>query len=172
MQSRRAKKFKTLRRIHVPDAIYFVTATTRRRTTIFCARSADAVSATFQRVRADNRADVLAYAVMPDHIHALLRPRDGAPIGDLMAFVKRVSSAGIRRTGHTGRVWEERFYDRVIRDEEELRNVVAYIHGNPVESGLCEDERDWPWSTANPLVSSDLEDLQSDWNRPLESGPG
>ena len=71
----------------------------------------------------------------------------------------------MQRDGHAGRVWERRFYDRVIRTEEEFRNAIAYIHANPVRAGLCPDEREWRWSTANPSVPSDLETITMRWNR-------
>ncbi len=159
------KKIKTLRRVHVPGAIDFVTASTRRRAPILRGKGADAVSEAFQQSRAQGRASVLAYVVMPDHIHALLRPEAGAPIGKIVAFIKHVSMKAIKRDGHAGRVWEERFYDRVMRTEDELRNAIAYIHANPVRAGLCPDEREWRWSTANPMAASDLETVMTCWNR-------
>ncbi|MBM4437109.1 MAG: transposase [Actinobacteria bacterium] len=164
MNSDALKKLKTLRRIHIPGAIYFVTASTHRKATVLRERSAHAVSAALQRLRAESRADVLAYVVMPDHLHALLVPRGGDQIGKVVAFIKHVSSKSVRRGGFAGRVWEERFYDRVLRNEDELRNAVAYIHANPVRAGLCEDERAWPWSTEHTSVPSNLTRVFARWN--------
>ena len=70
-----------------------------------------------------------------------------------------------------GRVREQRFYDRVMRDDE-LRNAIAYVHANPVKAGLCETEADWRWSTANPFVDSDLRRVVVDWHRPAKSPSG
>ena len=115
---------------------------------------------------------MLAFVVMPDHIHALLRPEPGAPISRVIAFIKHVSMKAIRAYGHPSQVWEERFYNRVMRDEDELRNAIAYIHANPVRAGLCPEERQWRWSTANALVPSDLEALTTHWNAAASPSAG
>ncbi len=103
---------------------------------------------------------------MPDHFYAVLQPAGVLPIGKVLAFLKRVSANSMRRHGYQGRVWEERFYDRVIRSEEELSNAVTYIHENPVKAGLCDENSQWSWSTAHPSVLSDLDLVTIRWNVP------
>ncbi|HLA81858.1 MAG TPA: transposase [Thermoleophilia bacterium] len=153
----RNRKSKTLRRVHVPGAVYFVTATTRHREPILVGDRAGAVVEAFERLRGESRAHVLAFVVMPDHIHALLIPLAEGHIGDPMKFFKRVAGNQIRRSGHAGRAWEARFYDRVIRDRAELDAAVEYIDTNPVQAGLCEEPTAWPWSTAACIERWDLE---------------
>ena len=150
-------KPKTLRRMHVPGAICFVTATTRRREAILVGDRARAAMEAFKRLRAESRVRVLAFVVMPDHIHALLSPMGESQIGDSMKFFKRVVGNQTRKSGHVGRVWEARFYDRVIRDRPELMAAIEYIHANPVRAGLCEEPVVWPWSTAACIDRWDLE---------------
>jgi len=111
----------------------------------------------FKRLRAESRVRVLAFVVMPDHIHALLSPMGESQIGDSMKFFKRVVGNQTRKSGHVGRVWEARFYDRVIRDRPELMAAIEYIHANPVRAGLCEEPVVWPWSTAACIDRWDLE---------------
>ena len=156
----RNPKRKTLRRVHVPGAVYFVTATTRRRKAILVGDRAGAVLQAFERLRAQSRARVLAFVVMPDHVHSLLSPPPQSPIGGAMKFFKRVASNQLRRSGHVGRVWEARFYDRVIRDRAELIAAVEYIHANPVRAGLSEQSTGWPWSTAACIDRWDLDSVE------------
>ena len=139
---------KMLRRYHMPGGIYLVTATTRRRQPLLTGAAADVTVRAFERIGEEQRALAMAYVVMPDHVHAVVQPRHGATIGEVVKFFKRVSGNAIRKLGHTGRTWEARFYDRVIRGDLELTNAIRYTHWNPVKAGLCEDPEDWPWSSA------------------------
>jgi hypothetical protein len=61
------------------------------------------------------------------------------------AFGRIVRSRGFRG----GRVWQRRFYDHVIRGEEDWRTKLHYLHGNPVRAGLMESAADYPWSSAS-----------------------
>ena len=159
----RLRKRKALRRFHVRGAIYFVTATTRRRRVILVDAAADAVVQAFSRLRDEQRAAVLAYVVMPDHVHALMQPGGNVEIGAVMKYLKRIAGNQIRRLGHSGRLWEARFYDRVMRDDGELASAVSYIHENPVRAGYCLQPEDWRWGTASPAVESDLQIVQASW---------
>ena len=158
------EKRKTLRRFHEPSGLYFVTTSNRRRRLVFAGESGGVVAAAFERLRAEDRADVLAYVVMPDHVHAIVRSRGEATVGKVMAFLKRVVGNELRRRGVEGWVWEARFYDRLIRDEDEFWNAVRYIHENPVKAGICERPEEWAWSTSNAAVGADLEDLLVEWS--------
>ena len=139
---------KTIRRYHSPGDIYLVTATTRRRRPLLVDAGADAAARAFERVADERRATVSAYVVMPDHVHAVLQPLNGATVGEVVKFFKRISGNSIRKLGHIGRTWEARFYDRAIRGDAELANAITYTHWNPVKAGLCEEPEDWRWSTA------------------------
>jgi len=48
----------------------------------------------------------------------------------------------------TGAFWQREYYDRYIRNQDHLANVVQYIEQNPVKAGLCASAKDWPWSSA------------------------
>ena len=45
------------------------------------------------------------------------------------------------------RVWQPRFWEHTIRDDEDLANHVSYVHANPVRHGLVASMDDWPYST-------------------------
>lgn len=89
---------------------------------------------------------LLAYCFMPDHLHALVLGRHDA--ADLIRFVQRFKQATAfdfkREAGL--RLWQQSFYDRVLRIEEDLTDVAAYILSNPVRSGVVPDLRDYPLS--------------------------
>ena len=81
---------------------------------------------------------LLAFCFMPDHLHALVEGQhDNA---DLIRFVQRfkqVTAFHFKRESRL-RLWQQSFYDRVLRVEEDLAEVAAYILSDPVRSGLAE----------------------------------
>jgi REP element-mobilizing transposase RayT len=86
---------------------------------------------------------VLAYCFMPNHLHVLVESaRDGSDVRHFVkAFKQQTGYAFKRETG--GRLWQEGYFDRILRREEDTRGVVAYIWGNPVRAGLQADFRSW-----------------------------
>jgi len=89
---------------------------------------------------------LLAFCFMPDHLHALVLGRHDA--ADLIQFVQRFKQATAfdfkRETGL--RLWQQSFYDRALRIEEDLADIAAYILSNPVRSGLIAELSDYPLS--------------------------
>ena len=83
--------------------------------------------------------------VMPDHLHALLAlPGEGVSLSDIVHHLKARTTAqyalGVRQQGwppFPGTLWQRGFYDRVIRDEEELNRVREYILQNPLRWTLA-----------------------------------
>lgn len=89
--------------------------------------------------------NLLLYCIMPDHVHVLVQIQNG----NLIAFVRVVKSiAGIwwrkLRPG-CGDIWQRSFYDRGVRDETAMAEVVGYILNNPVAEGLAEDWSQYQW---------------------------
>jgi putative transposase len=77
---------------------------------------------------------------MSDHFYAVIDPR-GTNISRIMQRLK-IKFAGLYRSRYglrKGRVWQNRFWDHVIRDQNDLNRHLDYIHYNPVKHGLCAD---------------------------------
>ena len=92
---------------------------------------------------------LLAWCVMPNHVHVLIETREGWLLSGLLHSWKSFTAKSInRRLGHTGTVWMQDYFDRYIRDDHHLAAVIAYIHANPVKAGLVRNEREWPHSSA------------------------
>jgi REP element-mobilizing transposase RayT len=78
-----------------------------------------------------------AFAVMPNHVHALVRPTHPNTLTAVLHSWKSYSANQLqRRAGITGRVWQEESFDRLVRDESELAKFHSYIVGNPVAAHL------------------------------------
>ena len=102
------------------------------------------------------KAFVLAYAVMPDHLHVVAVPRDGETIATVMQSIKGFSSYRINRVlGRRGRLWQQSYHDHVIRTEEQLLAAIRYVERNPVEDRLVDTPEDYPYSSATVDLSAD-----------------
>ena len=93
---------------------------------------------------------LLAWCIMPNHVHVLAETQEGWPLSGILHGWKSFTAKAInRRLGRTGPVWMRDYFDRYIRDDRHLAAVIAYIHGNPVKAGLVQDQSVWPYSSAS-----------------------
>ena len=82
----------------------------------------------------------LSWVVMPDHIHWLFQLGDVKDLSVVMKHFKaRVTKELNRKTNRSGPVWQKAFYDRAIRDNEDLQILARYIVANPLRAGLVEN---------------------------------
>ena len=89
-----------------------------------------------------DRYELLAWAVMPNHVHAVVRPLGTHTLTDILHSWKSFAAKQANSIlGHQGQLWQEEYYDHLIRDEEDFNNEVNYVVNNPAKAGL----KDWPW---------------------------
>ena len=109
---------------------------------------------------------LLAYCVMPNHVHAVFTPNSEAPPavpGDVIeapptgpltpimhALKSYTAHAANDLLGRSGPFWQRESYDHWVRDDEELARVVEYVVRNPVTAGLAAEPGDWPWTWRDP----------------------
>ncbi len=76
--------------------------------------------------------DVIAFVVMPNHVHLLIKPSGDKTLSDIIQSIKRFSSLQInRKLAREGRVWQKEYFDRIVRSSEQLKHYVSYIITNP-----------------------------------------
>jgi REP element-mobilizing transposase RayT len=92
---------------------------------------------------------LLAWCVMPNHVHTLIRQEPGFPLGKIVQSWKSFTAKEINSwLGRSGKVWHPDYFDRFIRNDEHLSAALAYIEENPVKARLVKDARGWLWSSA------------------------
>lgn len=95
--------------------------------------------------------DVLAYCIMPNHVHLVLIPYESSDTADyslakIMHNIKRNSANHANKIlGRTGIFWQHESYDHFARDEKELERIINYVLYNPVKAGLIDDWTKWKW---------------------------
>ena len=96
--------------------------------------------------------DVLAYCIMPNHVHLVLAPYESSNFADfgltkIMHNIKRNSANQANKIlGRMGSFWQHENYDHFARDEKELERIVKYVLYNPVKANLVKNQSDWKWS--------------------------
>jgi putative transposase len=93
--------------------------------------------------------DLLAYCLMGNHWHLLLRPRTDAALSAMMAWLTVTHAR--RHHQHypnpgSGHLYQGRFKSFPVQSDEHFLIVARYIHGNPARAGLVQRARAWPWS--------------------------
>ncbi len=116
---------------------------------------------------------LLAWCVMPNHVHALIEVVEGFPLGDVVHSWKSFTAKECNRALHrTGAFWMPDYHDRFIRDNNHLRKAVAYIQENPVKAGLCEISERWPWSSAGRKDAGEAPTLEDAGEAPTLKDAG
>lgn len=96
--------------------------------------------------------ELLAYCIMPNHAHIVLKPCKLSDAADysltkITHNIKRnsakLANAALRRTGQ---FWQHESYDHFVRDDSELGRILQYVVNNPVKAGLVSDWRAWKWN--------------------------
>jgi putative transposase len=99
---------------------------------------------------------LLAWVVMPNHIHALVELWR-VPLGKVVQGWKSYTTKEANRIlGREGAFWEADYFDRYIRDEAHFWRVVRYIENNPVKARLAKTPEEWLWSSARYRSRADL----------------
>jgi len=98
----------------------------------------------------DRRYHLLAWVIMPNHVHVLIETVAGHPLASVVGRWKSFTAKRANSLLHrTGAFWWPDYFDRAIRDERHLERSIEYIHSNPVKAGLAEYPAQWPFSSAS-----------------------
>ena len=144
----------------------FVTFSCYRRVPVFRDETcAEIFTRHIQSLRDYHKIQILAYVVMPEHVHLVLHPPEAVKLGLVVGQMKGRSAheivesmrersdpllAQLRRTRgkiiyHS--VWQKRFYDHNCRTPETVREKINYCHNSPVARGLVREPGEWRWSS-------------------------
>ncbi len=83
------------------------------------------------------RYDLLAWVVMPNHVHALVTPKDGFHLDQILHSWKSFTAHEIsKRLSRHGPLWQHEGYDHIVRKPEALWAIAKYIADNPKKAGI------------------------------------
>ena len=92
--------------------------------------------------------ELYAWVILPEHFHAIIFPGEKR-ISDIMKRLKLSFAADFRKRHNmpNGRAWQAGFWDHMIRNDDDFKRHLDYIHINPVKHGLVNYAQDWPHSS-------------------------
>ena len=96
--------------------------------------------------------DLICYCIMPNHIHLVFTIiSKEKSLSEIMKMIKGTSSVMINKyLNRTGSLWQAESFDRLIRDDTEMYNIVKYVLLNPVKANLVSDWKNWEHTYCHP----------------------
>jgi putative transposase len=165
------------RRNFVPGGTFFFTVTLADRRSSVLVEHISALRSAFRKTRSERPFAIDAIVILPDHLHTVMTlPLTDADFSGRWRRIKSLFSRHIAagdktlRTNLKGEysLWQRRFWEHTVRDEEDFARHVDYIHYNPVKHGLASQVRDWPYSSFHQYVRRGV--LPEDWGGTVNEG--
>jgi len=160
-------------KLETSDAVYFITMVTKGRRHLFIPDvTSDIIRETMFFMSADLDFDFLAWVILPDHIHWLIKPGNN-DYSDIVFSYKRRITAEFRREGFitpNTTIWQDRFWERTVRNENEMSNYIEYIHYNPIKHGWVDCVANWRYSSYHDYVLDGIypDDLRGEANATIQ----
>jgi REP element-mobilizing transposase RayT len=90
--------------------------------------------------------DLYFCIVMPDHVHLVFQLTGGKSLSEVMKSLKQYTGRKLKeRAGINSSVWQEQYYDHLIRKDEDLHEIIKYCWYNPVRAGVVDNPKEYPY---------------------------
>ena len=160
------------RRIFEDGYSYFITLATYRRMPLLV-KNIDLLRQSFRLSKEKYNYSIDAIVILPDHLHMIVTPERSAEYPKIITHIKRSFVYGLDsdtkalaksaatgskyKRGHSG-IWQDRYYEHTIRNENDYRVRFDYIHYNPVRHGLVGRADEWNYSSFGRFVEKGVYD--------------
>nr|WP_264774033.1 transposase [Coxiella burnetii] len=162
------KKKKTMqyRRVFIPNGTYFFTVNLLERRRSLLIDHIDQLRLSFSQVKLNHPFKIEAIVILPDHLHMIMTlPENDAKYSQRWNLIKGYFSRSIeknerismsRKSKRERGIWQRRFWEHLIRNEDVFEKHVNYIHYNPVKHGCVENPMDWQYSSIHYYVTKGI----------------
>ena len=100
------------------------------------------------------RYELLAWCVMPNHVHVVFSPLHGYEPDQILHSWKSFTSHAINKLlKRSGALWERESFDHLVRSARSLELFIRYTEENPVAAGFCRTASEWAYSSASRIVN-------------------
>ncbi len=159
------------RRTDIAGGTYFFTVNLAERKRTLLIDHVNVLRKVLKQVKQKHPFSIDAIIVLPDHLHMLWTlPKDDCDYPTRLMLIKAGFSRQIEKgelinasrysKGERG-IWQRRYWEHLIRDEQDYMNHVNYIHYNPVKHGYVEQASAWKYSSIHRYIEAGA--LEQDW---------
>jgi putative transposase len=142
------KHLRRLERVWIDWPIYFITTCTFKRHPLLASREvAEILVDEWQHSHNRHGWAIGRYVIMPNHVHFFCSAELGVktlPIF-MQAWKQWTSKRMARELKLSGKIWQEEFFDHVLRTSESYSQKWEYVRENPVRAALVNNSDEWPW---------------------------
>ena len=126
--------------------LYFITFCTHERQRFLATDEVHTAFVVFaKRAECNFNVAVGRYVIMPDHVHLFVRGGHDFRLSPWIGGLKQALAKAGALSLAKGRIWEEGFFDHVLRSNESYSQKWSYVRKNPVRAGLVKSVTDWPY---------------------------
>jgi putative transposase len=159
------------RRSFIPGGCFFFTVNLADRRLRLLTENIEALRSAFREIRRRHPFAIDAMVVLPDHLHAVWTlPEGDRDFSTRWRLIKSTFSRNLgagepisasRAAKRERGIWQRRYWEHTIRDEDDFGRHIDYVHINPVKHGLVERVRDWQYSSFHRMVQLGI--YPEDW---------
>ena len=167
------------RRVRVKGGTYFFTVVTYNRIKILCgAENAQLLRQAFKKIMKNHPFKIEAFVLLPDHLHCIWTlPDQDSDFSTRWRLIKshfsrkcdfvgwveernptKANASRLKKMEKT--IWQRRFWEHHIRNDDDLKQHIEYIHFNPVKHNLVKAPKDWQFSSFHRYVSKGIYNLK------------
>ena len=156
----------TFRRVYTQNHPYFITMSTEKRRPILI-ENIDILRQAFAHSKQFFNYKIDSICILPDHLHMVIFPENETEYPNIIKSIKTYFSKNIKQSFQPTQsqsnkrelgIWQRRFYEHTIRDDNELERYRNYIHYNPVKHKLVLKASDWEYSSFGRFVKNGFYD--------------
>jgi len=156
------------RRAHTEGGCYFFTVNLVNHKWKLLAKHIDELRDVMRKVKKNHPFQIDAMVVLPDHLHVLWTlPEGDADYSTRWTLIKSGFSRLMPKDeykcksritkGERG-IWQRRYWEHLIKDEEDYNNHINYIHYNPVKHGYVDYAVEWKYSSIHRYIKNGMID--------------
>jgi REP element-mobilizing transposase RayT len=101
------------------------------------------------------RYELLAWTIMPNHVHVLLKLLGDYSLSSILHSWKSFTAREANRIlARRGEFWQREYFDVLVTSDRQLEFFLRYVLNNPIKAGLCSEIFQWPWTGCSDEMQS------------------
>ncbi len=164
------------RRVFLKGGTYFFTVNLKNRQSSLLIDAVDLLRESFLYTQNKKPFTIIAIVILPEHLHCIWQlPESDKDYPARWKSIKSHFTRQIKKSGmhikqnnhHEHNIWQRRYWEHTIRDDNDLTQHIDYIHYNPVKHGWVKSVKDWEYSSFHKYVKNGT--LPLNWGSNIES---